>query len=497
VPEPKPDTRRFVVLPPHGIRAAAPAVRELLAHLDAARTFATARTFAAVAGMRPAAPRLRVVDSVREDGAKLVEMTPEAANELKANQPGLRIVPEVFFRPARARYEVASKVRAAAVVRVTVAVRSKADGRPVKGATVVAFTDFAPRVGAQAVTGAGGTVRLNLGGATRVERLFVYPPPGFWGAFRRHVAARGPVAVALAPIDFGFPDGVRHFYGNAGDATGTGVTVGVVDTGVGPHPHLDVAGGRNTVAGESEADFADTGDGHGTHVAGIIAGRGRPPDGARGLAPGVSLRAYRVFGAGAGGASNFAILKAIDRAVGDGCDLVNLSLGGGPRDPAVASAVHDARAAGTLVVAAAGNDGRGPVAFPAADPLCLAVSALGVKGTFPRWSVEEGDVLGPFGTTDPNEFVAAFSNVGPEIDLTGPGVGVVSTVPGGYVPMSGTSMACPAVVGFAARLLAAAPAVLAMPRTQERSDAVARLVLLAARKRGFPPAFEGSGLPGE
>jgi hypothetical protein len=56
-------------------------------------------------------------------------------------------------------------------------------------------------------------------------------------------------------------------------------------------------------------------------------------------------------------------------------------------------------------------------------------------------------------------------------------------------------MASPAVVGVAARLLAADSATLAMKRDQARSDAIARAVLTAGVRRGFPPSFEGSGLP--
>jgi subtilisin len=272
------------------------------------------------------------------------------------------------------------------------------------------------------------------------------------------------------------------------------VTVGIVDTGVGPHPDLLVAGGMNAVTGEDPNDFGDNGAGHGSHVGGIVAARGTPPQGLRGLAPGASLRSYRVFGKGASGASNFAIAKAIDQAVTDHCDIINLSLGGGPSDPATQSAVHDARQQGCVVIAAAGNDGRGPVSFPAADPLCVAVSAMGRKGTFPKGSLEEGEVKAPLGT-DADEFIAAFSNVGPEVDLTGTGVGILSTVPDGYAPMSGTSMASPAVAGFAARLLSQLPAVLAMPRNQDRSDAIAKALLQSAKDRGFPAEMQGNGLP--
>ena len=85
------------------------------------------------------------------------------------------------------------------------------------------------------------------------------------------------------------------------------------------------------------------------------------PSGLRGLAPGTTLFSYRVFNLGEG-ASNFSIIKAIDRAMEAGCDLVNMSLGGGPRDAATKAAISDAYLAGTVSIVAAGNDGRRPSA---------------------------------------------------------------------------------------------------------------------------------------
>jgi subtilisin len=119
---------------------------------------------------------------------------------------------------------------------------------------------------------------------------------------------------------------------------------------------------------------------------------------------------------------------------------------------------------------------------------------MGRKGTFPKGTTDDDAVMAPYGT-DSAEFIAAFSNVGPEVDLTGTGVGILSTVPGGYAPMSGTSMATPAVVGFAARLLSQMPAVLAMSRNQDRSDAIAKALLQSAKDRGFPADLQGNGLP--
>ncbi len=308
---------------------------------------------------------MRVVDSVGEDGAKLVEMAPNSAAALRAVQPGLRLAPVVYHRPAVApRMAISGGPQAlagAAGIKTTLTVVGRNDGRPIPGATVVAFTDFANRLGAQGVTNKKGQVGLALGGANRWQRLYVYPPAGWWSLLKRNVPATASMSVGLLPLDLSHVDGLRHFFGNANNAGGAGVKVAVVDTGVGPHDDLLVGGGENTVVGEDPSDFTNNGHPHGTHVAGIIGARGLPPAGVRGLAPAVTLRSYRVFGKGQDRASNYSIIKAIDRAVTDGCDLINLSLGGGPADDATRAAIEDARAAGSVVIAAAGNDGRRPV----------------------------------------------------------------------------------------------------------------------------------------
>jgi subtilisin len=125
--------------------------------------------------------------------------------------------------------------------------------------------------------------------------------------------------------------------------------------------------------------------------------------------------------------------------------------------------------------------------------MALAVAAMGRKGTFPTGVAEVDDVAAPYGT-DKADFVASFSNIGPEVDLLGPGVAIISTVPGGYAEISGTSMACPAVTGAAARVLATSP-VLKKKRDANRANDMVKAVLASAKSLGFEPPFEGHGMP--
>jgi subtilisin family serine protease len=271
--------------------------------------------------------QIRLLDSLAENGAKYIEASDEALRALRMAQPSLRVYPEIFYKPALApKYKIKHATKKststqATKLRITIVTTN---GKPVTGASVVAFTDFAQGFGEQGTTNKSGVVGLSFGTKSKqIERLYVYPEKDAWGLVKKNTKLLDGQELRLTPIAPNDPEtALKFFHGSSTDQDGAGVTVGVLDTGVGPHDDLVVDGGLNVVFGEDKDDWKDNGDLHGSHVAGIIGARGT----FKGVAPGVTLRSYRVFAKGKS-ASNFMIIKAIEAAVRDKCDIINLSLG--------------------------------------------------------------------------------------------------------------------------------------------------------------------------
>ena len=455
-------------------------------------------------------PAIEVVASLHEDGVKLVVASEEVLAALRHNHPGIRVIEEKFCRPALAprvavppRPAVPAGAHVAAGASVVVEVVRGDTMTPIRGADVIAFRTVADAL--EKKTNASGKATFSFGAAAvaKLNSLYVYhEEPGVWGYFKSNVTVTGgAVKVVLAPLKLSVKDSLRHFHKSGKLTDGQGVLVGVIDSGAdNNHPDLvtSIKDGANCVPASANLlnNFGPDGA-HGTHVAGTIAARGTAPSGVRGIAPGAKLMIYKVFESGnPGSGSSFAVIDAIERAILAKCDIINLSLSFDPgvTDDAISDALAKARNNGILAIAAAGNDRRQPVSFPASDANCVAVSAAGRKGLFPKTATEVDDVAAPFGSVTDN-FIAAFSNVGADLDATGSGVGVVSAFPGGHGPMSGTSMASPAVAGVAARLLAADPQILGMTRNAARSDAIRKLLMDACKSQAFGILFEGSGLP--
>ena len=209
------------------------------------------------------------------------------------------------------------------------------------------------------------------------------------------------------------------------------VVVAVVDSGVDANqPDLrgKVLGGYDFINGD--ADAADD-EGHGTAVAGVVAASTDNEIGVAGLCWRCRILPVKVLGAdGTGFAS--ALAQGIVWATDQGAKIVNASLGGPDYDAAVAAAAHYAAAHGTLVVAAAGNDGTSVLDYPAALSNVLSVTA-----------------------SDENDHLYGFSNSG--ASLAAPGENTTTAPGGDYETFLGTSSAAPVVSGIAALGLSADP----------------------------------------
>lgn len=246
-------------------------------------------------------------------------------------------------------------------------------------------------------------------------------------------------------------DLVRTTWGTRGE----GVVVAVIDSGI-DWQHAAFGGGfgeGHRIAGgwDFVNDDADPDDdnGHGTHVAGIVAGDGA---GISGVAPGATLLAYKVLDASGNGSESL-FIAALERAMdpnGDGstddhADIINVSLGaaaGSPDDPAV-KAVQNAVAAGAVVVISAGNSGGFyTIGTPGIAPAAITVGA-----------VDRENRRAGFSSRGP-----APGSLLPKPEVMAPGVAIVSAhAGGGTIAMSGTSMAAPHIAGIAALLRAIRP----------------------------------------
>ena len=461
---------------------------------------------------------IRILHSIVANGPKLVELDDHAAGQINRHND-VRAVPVFKYTSMafanRRRSEASDNILPAGYpgsvphpkktnpngpqLPITLTVTKTEAGKSVpagSGKLVTAFSDYSANIGDQKSTDSSGKVTLYLSENT-IQRLYC-PCVWAWGAYLKDITVESPFEIELPPLNSNFTDCVRSYYEQSRFVPGTGVRVGVIDTGVGNHDDLNVIGRfrymENTKKIENELPNK-TVNPHGTFVAGLIGSQGNLYPNLRGMAPGVQVQSYRVFGS-LGTATTYALMQAIYHAQTTQCDILNLSIEDGTDDIALHDAIIDAREKGIVVVAAAGNDVRSPVNYPAAFPEVLAVSAMGSKETIPSGSLEEAFVmLSPTGL-NLKEFIASFSNIGEEIAITAPGVGVLSTKPNnGYGSCSGTSMAAPVVTGAIASLLSQRPDIYNMPRNRARSDAIVELLITNCVKRGFGKEYEGYGMP--
>jgi subtilisin family serine protease len=259
-------------------------------------------------------------------------------------------------------------------------------------------------------------------------------------------------------------------------SNGSGAVVAVVDTGV-KADHPDLAG--QTLPGHDFVDNDDTpqdGNGHGTHVTGVIDALSGNGIGVESVAPGAKVLPVRVLdNSGEGDADTVA--AGVDWATAHGADVINLSLGGalpivGGSSDAFDAALDRALNRGIVVVAAAGNDGLPVCEQPSGQGRLLCVGAVDRRGNR-----------------------SYFSNFGMGLGLVAPGGSglpgqdedILSTWnDGGYMELAGTSQATPFVSGVAALLVSKGI----------RGQAAVQRILATARDAGpiGPDAEYGAGI---
>jgi serine protease AprX len=268
--------------------------------------------------------------------------------------------------------------------------------------------------------------------------------------------------------------------------TGAGVTIAVLDTGIAAHPALTgkVIFNVSKIAGDPSTNDAH---GHGTHIAGIIAGNSSASKYVTslyrgGIAPDVRLVNVRVLGEnGTGWTSDVigGIEWVIENRVKYKIRAINLSLGHPVTEPSTTDplciAVMKATAAGIVVIASAGNAGKmedgtpvlGGISSPGNSPYAITVGAMNTKGTISR----SDDIMTTYSSRGPTRFEHAVKP-----DVVAPGNKIVSLETSGsylqrnysqfhmagsrtnaYMHLSGTSMSAAIVTGGVALLMQAQP----------------------------------------
>ena len=331
---------------------------------------------------------------------------------------------------------------------------------------IVTFRAHPGKAAEQAIDTAGGHVRFRY---TIIPAIAATVPVQAIEGLRHNprvesVEADGQVSILgndtpTGDLEFDNAWGVRHIGTKRvhdSGVRGEGVKVAVIDSGI-DYVHFDLSGSQpvypefngNYRGGwdfvNNDADPIDD-NGHGTHVAGILAA---DKNGylVVGVAPRVELYSLKVVDASGNGQYS-SVIAALQWAVDHGIDVVNMSIGGHEVSQALADAVEAAYQAHVLMVAAAGNVNPltlqeliygCPVVYPAAYPHVLAT-------TF----------------TDPTDSLTGYSCTGSEVDFAAPGNQVFSPVPvgtcmfcspNGYQALSGTSMASPHLAGLVALVL--------------------------------------------
>lgn len=266
------------------------------------------------------------------------------------------------------------------------------------------------------------------------------------------------VAVVDSGMDLTHPDLRANLWTNPNEIPGNGID----DDGNG---FIDDVHGWDFFDGDNDPSDAN---GHGTHVAGTIGAVGNNSIGVTGVAWNIKLMPLKIGGAGPS-VDTSAAIKAIDYAVRMGVKVSNHSWGGSGINAALETAIRNARNAGHLIVAAAGNDGRDTNQVPVIPA-----------------NIDLDNIISVAASTR-QDTLAGFSNFGStSVDLAAPGEGILSTyLCGSYKVLDGTSMASPHVAAAAALVWQKFPNLTYLEVRQKLFDSVDVL-----------PAFQGVTVTG-
>ena len=353
----------------------------------------------------------------------------------------------------------------------------RASARAAAGGTSAAFTSIADTAPPSARH--YPYLGLVLGTVERADLVALKKEPGVAGIVEApQLRLIKPVLKQAATVAPGFTWGLRELgvdQLHAQGITGKGILIGHLDTGVDDsHPALKGVvkffAEFDSLGSEVPGATASDSDDHGTHTAGTIAGQ--LVQGVQfGVAPGARLASAMVI---EGGRVLARILGGMNWAVGKKVRVLSMSLGLPGVDPAFLALTQTLRARGVLPVFAVGNEGAGTSRYPGNYAEALSVGAMDSAGGVADFSSSQ-------------RFKRKQDPIAP--DLVGPGVDVVSCVPGGkYMQMSGSSMATPHITGLAALLMQAKP-----KRTIDeieaaifKSCALRPGMMVSRASRGFP-----------
>jgi serine protease AprX len=313
---------------------------------------------------------------------------------------------------------------------------------------------------AAAVAAAGGR---SLAALPIIDGLLARVPADQVGELSDHPGVRAvtdadrPLSVRAADPGPALPGPAPAAAAAVAAAAGRGVSVGVLDTGIAASGDL---AGRVVASADLSGEWSFTDSyGHGTFMAGLIAGSGQG-GGPAGVAPGADLVDLKV--AGADGATTLGQVLAAMQLADAARDrfnlrVLNVSLGAPADDPATApltEAVERLWADGITVVAASGNEGGG-VDAPGLDPYVVTVGAVDPAGAVPSWSSRGPDFAGRAkpDLVAPGVGLVGLRAPGSTIDLANP----EARVGDHYFRGSGTSMSTAVVAGAAALVAAAHP----------------------------------------